>query len=92
MKCIRLFQHLAGNLQKTCSAKEKLKKTPNTQRQNSNDEKKIKITKENTEFNKTSNQIKEIENNLRISIKTEINLREARAIAAIKEKTKTLTN
>ena len=32
------------------------------------------------------NQIKEIENNLKISINTELNLREMRAIAAIKKK------
>ena len=33
------------------------------------------------------NQIKEIENNLKVSINTEINLREMRAIAAIKKNT-----
>ena len=39
-------------------AKEKSKKTPNTQRQKGFDEKKIKIAKENTEVNKSSNQRK----------------------------------
>ena len=34
------------------------KKTPNTQRQKGNDEKKIKIAKENSEGNKSSNQKK----------------------------------
>ena len=72
---------------KTCSAKEKSKKTPNTQRQNCLDEKRSKFqkkiqrstnhqTKENV-----LNQIKEIENNLKISINTERNLRETSAIA-----------
>ena len=46
------------NLQKTCSAKEKSKKTPNTPRQKGFDEKKIKISKENTDVNKSSNQRK----------------------------------
>ena len=40
---------------KTCSAKEKFKKTPNTQTQKVYDEKNIKITKENTEVNRSSN-------------------------------------
>ena len=44
--------------EKTCSAKEKSKKTPNTPRQKGFDEKKIKIAKENTEVNKSPNQIK----------------------------------
>ena len=58
---------MPGNLQKTCSAKEKCKKTPNTPRQKGFYEKKIKIAKENTDVNKSSNQknvlnqIKEIE-------------------------------
>ena len=83
------------NLQKTCSAKEKSKKTINTQRQKGFDEKKIEIAKENTEVNKSSNQkkaqnqIKEIEN-LEISINTERNLRETSAIADIKKKPKYL--
>ena len=46
------------NLQKTCSAKQKSKKTPNTQRQKRFDEKKINIAKDNTQVNKSSNQIK----------------------------------
>ena len=58
MKCIRLLSIFAWKFAKTCSAKEKSKKTPNTQRQKCFDEKKIKITKENTEVNKTSNQRK----------------------------------
>ena len=37
--------YLPINLQKICSAKEKSKKTPNTQRQKGFDEKKIKIAK-----------------------------------------------
>ena len=45
-------------MQKTCSAKEKSKKTPNSQRQKGYDEKNIKIAKENTEGNKSSNQRK----------------------------------
>ena len=47
-----------GNLQKTCSAKEKYKKTPNTPSQKGFDEKKIKIAKENTDVIKSSNQKK----------------------------------
>ena len=58
MKCIRLLSIFAWNLQKTCSAKEKSKKTPNTQRQKGFDEKKIKIAKENADVNKSSNQRK----------------------------------
>ena len=49
---------LCLNLQKTHSAKEKSKKTPNTQRQKGFDEKQIYITKENTEINKSLNQRK----------------------------------
>ena len=58
------------------------------------DEKNIKITKENTEDSKSPNQRKctksdeRILNNLTISINTEINLRETRAIAAIKKNQK----
>ena len=57
-------------------------------------EKNMKITKENTDVNKSStkenvlNQIKEIENKLKISLNTELNLRETRAIAAIKKNPK----
>ena len=59
MKCITLLSTFTGNLQKqTCSAKEKSKETPNTQRQKGYDEKNIKITKENTVINKSSNQRK----------------------------------
>ena len=78
-------------LKKTCSAKEKSKKTPNTPRQKGFDEKKIKIAKKiqrstNHETKESvPNQIKEIENNLKISINTERNLIETRAIAAIKK-------
>ena len=43
---------------KAIFAKEKSKKTPNTQKQKGFDEKKIKIVKENTEVNKQSNQRK----------------------------------
>ena len=43
---------------KTFSAKGKSKKTPNTPRQNGFDEKKIKIAKESTDVNKSSNQRK----------------------------------
>ena len=83
---------MPGNLQKTCSAKEKSKKTPNTQRQKGFDEKKIKIIKEKTQRptnhqtkENVQNQIKEIENKFKISINTVGNLRETRAIAAIKK-------
>ena len=62
------------------------------------DEKKIKIekniqraTNQQTKEN-VLNQIKEIENNLKISIYTEINLRETRAIAAIKKTPNSSTN
>ena len=93
MKCIRLLSIFAWKLQKTCSAKEKSKKTPNTQRQKGFDEKKIKITKENTEVNKSSNQRKCTKSDQRNwkqkkSINTQRNLTETRAIAAINKKTK----
>ena len=58
MKCIRLLSKFAWRFGRTCSAKEKLKKTPNTPRQKCFDEKKIKIAKENTDVNKSSNQRK----------------------------------
>ena len=72
---------------------EKSKKTPNTQRQKSYDEKKIKISKKYrgqqiTNQRKFLNQIKEIQNNLKISINAEINLRETRAIAVIQQNPK----
>ena len=51
-------QYWPGNLQKTCSAKVKSKKTPNAPRQKGFDEKNIKIAKENTDVNKPSNQRK----------------------------------
>ena len=51
-----ICQYLPENLQKTCSAKEKSKKTPNTPIQKGFDEKKIKIAKENIDVNKSSNQ------------------------------------
>ena len=75
---------------KTCSAKEKFKKTPNTPRQRGFDEKKIKITKENTDVNKSSNRKKITKSDqrnwkqLKKFINSERNLRETRAIAAIK--------
>ena len=56
MKCIRLLSVSARNFQKTCYAKEKSKKTPNTPRQKGFDGKKIEIAKENTDVNKSSNQ------------------------------------
>ena len=78
-------------MQETCSTKEKSQKTPNTQRQNGFDEKNIKIAKKiqrstnhQTKEN-VLNQIKEIENKFKISLNTEIILRETRAIAAIKK-------
>ena len=49
---------MPGNLQKIYSAKEKSKKTPNTQRQKGFDEKNNKTAQENTEVNKSSNQRK----------------------------------
>ena len=49
--CLEIFK-------KTCSAKEKSKKSPNTQRQKGNDEQKIKNAKQNTAVNKSSNQRK----------------------------------
>ena len=74
--------------------KEKSKKTPNTQRHKGFDEKKIKLqkkiqrsTKHQTREN-VLNQIKEIENKFKISINTERNLTETRAIAAIKKNPK----
>ena len=79
---------------KTCSAKEKSKKTKNTPRQKGFDEKKIKIAKENTEVNKSSNQRKCTKSdqrnckNFKITINTERNLRETRAMAAIKKNIK----
>ena len=77
-------------MQKTCSAKENSKKTPNTQRQKGFDEKKIKIEMSTNHQTKENilNQIKEIENNLKISMNPERNLRETRAIAAIKNNPK----
>ena len=47
MKYIRLLSIFAWKFAKNMSAKQKSKKTPNTQRQKGFDEKKIKITKEN---------------------------------------------
>ena len=58
MKCIRLLSIFAWKFGKTCSAKEKSKKIPNTQRQKGFDEKMIKIAKETTDVNKSSNQRK----------------------------------
>ena len=82
---------MPGILQKTCSAKEKSKKTQNTKRHEGFDGKNIKISKENTEVNKSSNQRKCTKsdqrnwNKLKMSINTQRNLREATAIAAIKK-------
>ena len=79
----------------TCFAIEKSKKTPNTPRQEGFYEKKNKL-QQNTEVNKSSNRRKCTKsdqrnwNNLKISINTEINLREKRAIAAIKKNPKCL--
>ena len=74
--------------------KEKSNKTSNTQGQKGFDEKMIKIVKKiqrsrnhQTKENALK-QIKEIENDLKISINTERNLRETRAIAPIKENPK----
>ena len=47
-------------------------------------QKKIQISTNHQTKENVLNQIKEIENNLKISINTEINLREKRAIAAVK--------
>ena len=55
MKSIKLLSIFAWKLQKTCSAKEKSKKTSNTPRQRGFYKKKIKIATENTEVNKSSN-------------------------------------
>ena len=49
----KIIINICGNLQKTCSAKEKSKITPNTPRQKGFDVKKIKIVKENTDVNKS---------------------------------------
>ena len=54
--------------------------------------KKIQISKNHQTKENVLNQIKEIENNLKISINTERNLRETRAIAAIKIAPNTSTN
>ena len=49
---------------------------------------KIQRSTNNQTKDNVLNQIKEIENNLKISINTEINLRETKAIAAIKNNPK----
>ena len=57
-------------------------------RKRSNLQKKIQISTNHQTKENVLNQIKEIENNLKLSINTEINLRETRAIAAIKNNPK----
>ena len=56
-------------------------------RKTSKFQKKVQRSTNQTKEN-VPNQIKEIENNIKMSIKAERNLRETRAIAAIKKKTK----
>ena len=81
---------------KTCSAKEKSNKTPNTHRQKGFNEKKLKLQKKiQTSTNRQTkenvlNQIKEIENKLKITINTEINLRENESYCCYQEKPKIL--
>ena len=92
MKCIRLLSIFAWKFAKKCSAKEKSKKTPNTQRQNwalmrksTKLQKKIqRLTNHQTKEN-VLNQIKEIENKSKIWINTERTLRETRAVAVKKK-------
>ena len=78
-------------MQKRCSVKEKSQKTPNTLRQMRKKAKLLKKIQRSTNhqtIENVLNQIKEIENNLKISINTERNGKETRAIAVIKKNPK----
>ena len=94
MKCITLLLIFDRKFAKKHVAKEKAKKTPNTQRQKGFDEKSIKIIKENTEVKKSSNQRKYTKQDqrkwkqLKNFNKYKRNLRETRVIAAIKKNPK----
>ena len=54
----KIIINVSLKIEKNMFAKEKSKKTKNTHRQKGFDEKKIKIAKENTDVNKSSNQRK----------------------------------